>query len=492
MLVLSHKDVKWAGDPPGRLVLDPGDLVRYADNEPVIYVPPHGHTVHAGAVNRVARDPRHSILAYEPMLPVASKLGLPRYGNLFYRIPAGIDPRRAASALLETFGAGTIPPATLKDRMVARVRSWTGKVSTPAIRMEDLAPVENAAPAAREEELFYFVTNYSQIKPFPGQVSVVMSNRCNLKCVMCPYHSPLITLNHTTDYFKSNQQMRWELLEAIAEECGERKASVKVGNIEEPLLHPRMVDFVKACREAGAASFHITTNGTPLTRDKSVELLEAGLTSLYVSIDGLNPETYARVRGWDLERLEANILSFLEVRRELGSACRFMVSFIKNEGVSADECNAFLKRWLPLLDGAIVYNLATYDGKVGLFKERNVEVEHLLAEAGGRWACLNPFQEIYVLPDGRTYYCCETVSQLAYENIESMGQFPEQSLASIWKGPIFAGLRGSLIQNELEEHPACRDCKIWDAHVASSHIEDNVKVTFNLCTYIYEEVRPTV
>ena len=58
--------------------------------------------------------------------------------------------------------------------------------------------------------------------------------------------------------------MSWETMLRIAEECGEQKIGLKVGNIEEPLLHPRMIDFVREARKRGVPSFHITSNGLPL------------------------------------------------------------------------------------------------------------------------------------------------------------------------------------------------------------------------------------
>ena len=111
-----------------------------------------------------------------------------------------------------------------------------------------------------------------------------------------------------------------------------------------------------------------------------------------------------------------------------------------------------------------------------------------LREAGRRWACLNPWQEVYLLPDGRVYYCCETVSKLAFEELESMGEYPRESVSQIWCGEAFHSLRRDLIVNKLDRWPACASCGIWMAHVCETHQENGVRKTQNMITEILEKL----
>ncbi|OLE52099.1 MAG: hypothetical protein AUI36_18350 [Cyanobacteria bacterium 13_1_40CM_2_61_4] len=307
---------------------------------------------------------------------------------------------------------------------------------------------------------------------------------------MCPYHSPLIRPTHQTDFFHDRTLMTWEVLDRLAWECGEHHIPVKIGNVEEPLQHPRLVDFIRACRARGVPSVHVTTNGVTLTEQVSSQLLEAGLTSLYVSLDASRPDTYRLVRGYDLEKVEANVRTFLRLRRENGFSCSVMVSFVKNKGVSEEEMAEFRRRWLTELDGVIFYNLAEYEAGNSRFAVINPVAKELMQQVGGRWPCLSPWQEAYILPDGRVYYCCETVSKLAFDNLMSMGSYPKQSLVELWRGPLFNQLRRDLVLNRLEGWPTCKDCGIWMAHATSSEVDNGVRITTNMITEIIQ-VEPT-
>jgi len=368
-----------------------------------------------------------------------------------------------------------------------RVKSWVLKTirgnESPS-RSSDWAMI---VEPTKDEQVHYFAEHYPRLCPRPLQVSVILTNTCNLRCIMCPYHSPEIRPQHRTDFFEKQTFMAWEVMERIATECGNLRIPVKVGNVEEPLMHPRIVDFVRAYRSRGGPAFHITTNAVALTEDKARALLQAGLTSAYVSLDAARPETYRRVRGADLERVHANVRTFLSMRRKVNPSCRIMMSFVRNEGVSDDEVAEFRERWLAEADGVIFYNLAHCKDGRSRFREVHRVADQMMRSAKGRWPCLNPFQELYLLPDGRVYYCCETVSKLAFEHLQSMGRYPEQTISEIWRDEALRALRRDLILNQLEHWPACRDCEIWMAHVIGKEFVNGRKITRNMITEIVEK-----
>jgi MoaA/NifB/PqqE/SkfB family radical SAM enzyme len=453
-------------DPAGRLPVDVRELLPgFLDG--TLWAPDRSVPIHPESIRRFAKGLRQDLAAcFVPEIPVASELGLPRYESLLYWLPGRVTALRRLWHRMHS-------------RLATNGRNGAATIEMPAdtIRVSDLTAAE---------AVHYFVEHLEKVCPKPLQVSVIVGNVCNLKCVMCPYHSAEIRPSHQTDFFKDRILMSWEMLDRLASECGEARIPVKIGNIEEPLLHPRIVEFVRACRTRGVPWIHITTNGLPLDEWVATELLDAGLSSLYVSIDASQVETYRRVRGADLATVESNLRRFLRLRREKGMSCNVMVSFVRNKGVSEDEIAAFRERWLKELDGVIFYNLAEYEAGNTRFTEINRVASDMMQRAGGRWPCLSPWQEIYVLPDGRIYYCCETVSKLAFENLQSMGSFPTQRLLDIWRGKLFSALRRDLILNQLKGWPACQDCGIWMAHVTSSSVQDGIRTTTNMITEIVQ------
>mgnify|MGYP000324320870 CR=1 FL=1 len=452
-------------DPAGRLPPDAATtLARLGPG--TLLVPDRGVPIHPASLAAVAASRRDRPTCFVPEIPVSSELGLPRWEPVLAWFPGQ-----------PSWGNWT---RALSRRLFAR-RSGRRDASA-----EDLGQCERIGLTSREEQIHYFVDHYPAICPSPIQVSVIVSNTCNLRCVMCPYHSPEIRPTHRTDFFRHRRLMSWEVMERIAAECGAMRVPVKIGNIEEPLLHPRIVGFVGQCRRSGVPSVHITTNGTLLTPQMGQSLLEAGLTSVYVSLDAAWPGTYQRVRQADLDRVERNLEAFLEVRRSGGFACRVMVSLVRNEGLSLKEEEEFIARWFPRTDGVILYHLARYDDGNSRFAAVHEVARSKVREAGRRWPCLNPWQEIYLLPDGRVYYCCETVSKLAFEALESMGRYPDQGLQEIWRGEAFRALRRDLVLNELGRWPACEGCGIWMAHVSETGWTSGRKITRNMITEIHE------
>jgi MoaA/NifB/PqqE/SkfB family radical SAM enzyme len=454
-------------------VVDPGMRLPKGISFPgtaygVLFVPPSVKVaIHPNTVKRILDEGLCSQkpIVFTPEIPASSQLGLPGPGPVLYWLPE-------------------LQPLTLKEQwkhirkgvfsMEARVKRY---LKEHAVQPYTITPID--------EQEHYFIDQFHTYSTKPTQVSVIVTNACNLKCVMCPYHSPVIRPTHSTDFFKEVTTMEWSLMEKIANEVGPLQIPVKIGNIEEPLLHPRLVDFIQLCREKGSPTAHITSNGLLLTEEKARELIDAGLTSIYISIDGATQETYKRIRGANLEKVENNIKTLLRLREELNAPLTVMVSFIRNEGVTKEEEEMFVSKWRNVVDGVMIYNLADYVNGNARVAKINEATQTFMEEAGGRWTCLNPWQEIYLLPDGRVYYCCETVSKLAHENLVSMGDYNTQTIPDVWNGEVFKSLRKALLHNQLDDWSACKDCGIWMAHVSDSTETEEGRIVSSMMTEMF-------
>ena len=415
-----------------------------------LYLNGAGISLHKDTIDRLLKsmhsNPR-KVISLQPTVPCASELGMPACGEVARWIPQGEQ----------------IPPPSemliLKDTTEA-------------------------------ERCHYYADEFSKCYPFPKQVSVVVSNQCNLKCVMCPYHGEDAT-NHQTDYFKKPQRISNELVEAIIEQCAAERSNIKVGNIEEPLLYQGMVDFVGQARRRGVPRFHITTNGILLTQETSRALLEGGLTSLYVSVDAFSSERYTAIRRANINQVKRNIIDFLKLRKIINPSCLVMVSYVKNNGNDQDT-EAFLKFWKEFVDGVIFYELNRLDEKnnTKLLSQNSAvqEMVHDRVKKYNRWPCLNPFTEMYILPDGSTVYCCTTIGSFGVRGAESMGNAKTTPLKEIWKGSPFTQLRKKLLRNELDPDHICASCPVWCAHICHKSTELGMKVTRNIITSIYTKV----
>ncbi len=434
----------------------------------VLEIPPHGIPLHSKSIERLLEAVRsgQEIVLFQPKLPVTSELGLSPYPILAYMYP---------------------------ETLSQKLAPFFQELATRSPNPNNLPPKFTVINQIDREEVLYYFADYYGKAAKPTFVRAVIGNTCNLKCVMCPYHSPVIKPTHKTNFFQGNRAMSWEMMERFARDCGAFGTSVLIGSVEEPLLHPKLVDFVRLCRQEGVPWVHITTNGQLLNEDCSRSLLEAGLTSLDVSLDAADAQTYRRIRGSDFHRVEANINTFVHLRDRLKIPCHVRTSFVRNPNISPDSEEQFQQQWLTKVDSVYMLNVAEYKETNMRLCQTNEKardlVQYYLQQSQGRWPCAFPFTEMAVLPDGRVYYCIETLFRLGFDGeTESMGDYYQQTLQEIWQGHIFQRLRRDLILHQLQHRPACQDCEMWRSQVIFHIPRDEVLVMVTEVTEIHQKI----
>ena len=120
----------------------------------------------------------------------------------------------------------------------------------------------------------------------PAWISIGLTERCNCRCLHCdiwklPARSEL----------SSEQWTR--IVNELADWLGPSRLYISGG---EPLMRPDLTELV---RRASGRGFlvSVVTNGMLLTPTYAQELVAAGLFSLDVSLDALDPAVHDRIRG---------------------------------------------------------------------------------------------------------------------------------------------------------------------------------------------------
>ena len=152
------------------------------------------------------------------------------------------------------------------------------------------------------------VNNLRLLKPVThlSKVYIEPTNRCNLECRTCMrnvWDEPLGEMSNAT-------------FARIVEGLGSFSPppTVMFGGLGEPLFHPNIVEMVAQAKSLGA-TVELITNGTLLTKERSCQLIDAGLDRLWISLDGATPESYADVRlGAALPEVLANLKDFRQAR----------------------------------------------------------------------------------------------------------------------------------------------------------------------------------
>ncbi len=145
-----------------------------------------------------------------------------------------------------------------------------------------------------------------------AKVYIEPTNACNLDCATCMrsvWDEPLGWMTLAT--FE-------RIMDGIR--AFSPKPAVFFGGYGEPLAHPDIATMVQAARSAGL-EVELITNGTLLDDAAAHWMVDAGLTRLWVSIDGASPASYADIRlGAELPKVIANISQLQKIREQAGLA----------------------------------------------------------------------------------------------------------------------------------------------------------------------------
>ncbi|MDH4209085.1 MAG: GTP 3',8-cyclase MoaA [Anaerolineae bacterium] len=208
---------------------------------------------------------------------------------------------------------------------------------------------------------------------------VSVTDRCNLRCVYCmpPDGVPWVPHDAILTYEEIGTVVR------AAAEVGISKVRLTGG---EPLVRLGIVDLVRLLSEIpGIDDLALTSNGTLLSR-YAVELSQAGLQRVNVSLDSLRPERYERItRGGQLEQ----VLEGIEAARHAGLD-PIKVNTVVIRGVNDDEVVDLARRtmeegWnlrfielMPVGDGGLVDE--QWQDKVVTAEEIRAEIESALGQ----------------------------------------------------------------------------------------------------------------
>ena len=137
--------------------------------------------------------------------------------------------------------------------------------------------------------------------PAPLIVQIFDIYACNLACKFCHYGLEKAKRPKLT----TKPVMALSLFKKIVDDMTQFPVKIKMLRFcgaGESLLDKNIVEMVRYAAERQVAEkMELITNGILLTPRMSVDLIEAGLERLRVSIYGLSPEKYREIAGRDVD-----------------------------------------------------------------------------------------------------------------------------------------------------------------------------------------------
>jgi len=259
----------------------------------------------------------------------------------------------------------------------------------------------------------------------------------------------------------------------------------------EPLMNPRLLDMVRAVKEAGCR-VGFSTNGKRLVPELAQKLLDLELDWLSFSVDAASKGLYERIRqGASFDTIVANIsyLRDLKIKRASEHPKMMMVFVMMNtagqDGISnVEDLPDFVELAHRLgVEQVIAKNLDVImkekDDQRRVFKHEGdaaPEVEKVLAEAQRRAARLGVSLRSYQLHPQEQTICehdplkslfinwrgdispCITLSyseerffngQRVFSECQRFGNIQDQSLEEIWNNPAYRHFRAAF-ENRIQ------------------------------------------
>jgi len=275
--------------------------------------------------------------------------------------------------------------------------------------------------------------------PFPKIVKIDICNVCNYNCVFCPQakqHNKVGCIDETL------------VLRLIKEayEAGARELCVSATG--EPMINPKLEDYIAYAKEMGYTYVFFNTNGYLLTESRSQKLLDSGCDSIKVSVNSAEKsyELIHGVAGWDT--VVKNIKKFDELRKKGAYNCKFYISCVavKQTLGEVGDLRTTLGKYV---DEILVMNANNRGGSISEI-EKNLYVGE--DEYSYQYPCSQLFNNVYVTSEGYMVICCQD-----FENLTVVADLNKESIKDAWTNEKFTRFREQYLRHDLKG-TLCQNC----------------------------------
>jgi MoaA/NifB/PqqE/SkfB family radical SAM enzyme len=292
---------------------------------------------------------------------------------------------------------------------------------------------------------------------FPNRVTVELTNRCNLRCAMCP-----------RKFMESEQGfMSPNLFCKIVDEMVKHSDIALVPFFRgEPLLHPDFINMMAYAKRHGIAPVQLTTNGLLLSENLSREIIELQLDFLSISVDSIEPAVYKKIRrGSDLGSVIKNVESLCEMKTRCGAdKPELQVSMVRTSN-NSEGLSAFVAFWLARVDRVRVYEEHSSNGNFGALTKDEAK-----KDVNGRLPCMKPFTDMVIYWNGFAALCNHDWDRQA-----PLGDASNSTLSEIWNGLLYRKQREAQMGNRPLDI-VCAGCDHWKAFYSETKMVGELHV----------------
>ena len=308
----------------------------------------------------------------------------------------------------------------------------------------------------------------------PLSMYVEPTRICNFKCFYCMHSTRGIAggeLEKTGFKLKHMDMVLYAKLVREIMSFPSVPKRVCFSGLGEPLTNPNLPNMIRMLRDAGfQGRIDVISNGSLLTHEMSDALIDAGISRIQISVQGLTREKYREICGVsiDIETLKDNVAYFFNKKSDATIYVKIIDSILEGK----EDEKKFFEMFGNICDTIFVEHLVIMEQQMGDHGRVIDTTRNLMGEVvEKRFVCGVMFYFLQVNIDGETFPC----STPGLPNSFSMGCAKEKTLQEIWDDKKRNGLIRKNLKDGYASIPACSACSSCIAVADDSEYLDDCR-----------------
>lgn len=305
----------------------------------------------------------------------------------------------------------------------------------------------------------------------PWVIFVDPSDMCNFKCRFCPTGN----LKLMKEVGRSLKNMDLDLYKKIVDDICEFDKPIKVLRLYkdgEPLMNPNFAKMVKYAKDKNCSDkIDTTTNASLLNPKRNLEIIEAGLDRINISVEGINAKQYLDFSGYkiDFDKFVDNITHFYDHRKD----CEMFIK-INGDVISEDDKKRFYEIFGDITDAIFIEHTMScwYDfDMIGV--KQNTEFGIYDQPIKEVMICPYVFYSFSINSDASVSVCF-----LDWARRLIIGDVEVESVKDIWNGMILNSFQEFFLLKRRKMHPICGKCSQL-SHGLPVDLDDYADIIFD-------------
>jgi len=300
----------------------------------------------------------------------------------------------------------------------------------------------------------------------PNQVQIeTVAGLCTVSCNMCPIetHPRKEIMNYDRFHKIISGLVKYK----------DKFEMITISGIGEPLIDKGIFKKLELLKTHGFKGVGVYTNATPLTKTVSLKLINSGIDTLVISLDGLTKNTQDIIRvGSNIEKVLTNIHRFINLRNELvdPEKLKIILRFTKQEINSheADEYVAYWKKYLSLPnsehcignDQILLYNVHNHGNIVNI---NSILLKDFRSKNKQPIKCDELYRRLTIHSNGNVGLCCGDHNEL-YNNGSALTNDPIE----IYNKGHFKNFRKNMLVGDFSSLDICSTCSVIPSILSKS------------------------